>query len=384
MSPHRALSTLFALVALSLVLVGTVGHLVTRGRTEIDLAREDARRTAESAARLLVALRDLPRVIDDAITDQLTAQTALVDVMTAMGEGLRGDALNNRLAAAASSGGPIGILVTDAGGRVLFRSKPALDVAPGPDGAPPPHARAIGALIAGASSPVTTPAERVRGGPVTRQAAERGGKGRLVQITADVTRVDRAFEAIAPARLLETAIGPNDAATVLFPDGRAEARVERPGAPAGEVDGASLRRVASSRTTEVSVENDVIVAAAPVSYSDGTTAVVTIMRPAPGGRAAWGAAVAIGGVALACLIWPALLLSARLARGFDRPLEELAEASAALAVGRFNPFTLNEGRERPGPAGSAARAFVDMARVVGDREDALEAKLVMMGRDPRA
>jgi len=89
-------------------------------------------------------------------------------------------------------------------------------------------------------------------------------------------------------------------------------------------------------------------------------------------------------VALACLIWPALLLSSRLARGFERPLEELAEASAALAAGRFNPFTLNEGRERPGPAGSAARAFVDMARVVGDREDAMEAKLVMMGRDPGA
>jgi len=384
MSPHRALSTLLALVVLSLVLVGTIGHLITRGRGEVDFAREDARRTAETAARLFAAARDIPRGIDDAVTDQLTAQTALVDVMTAMGENLKGDALNNRLAAAASSGGPIGILVTDAGGRVQFRSKPVPDVAPGPDGVPPPHARAIAALIAGASSPVTTPVERVPGGPATRQAAERGGRGRLVQITADVTRADRVIDAITPARLLETVIGPTDAAAIYFPDGRAAARVERRGAPAVEVDSALLRRVAASGATEVSVENDVIVAAAAAPLSDGTTAVSTIRRAAPGPRGAWGGAVAVGGVALAVLVWPALALASFLARRFERPLEELAEASAALAAGRFNPFTLNEGRDRSGPAGEAARAFVDMARLVGDREDALEAKLVMMGRDPRA
>lgn len=383
MSPHRVLSTLSVLAVVSIVVVGTAAHLVTRRADDIDRTLSDARRTAETTARVVAGLRDAPRAVDDAIADQLSAQTALVDTLVGALEGQRGDAVNQRLAAVTTSGGPIAVLVTDGNGRTLYRGKPTPDVVPGPDGAPPAHGRAIGALIAGASSPVAVPVDRSGGATATRQAAERGSKGRLVQITADVTRAERLAEALSSSRLLELAVPDGDSAGVWFADGRPLARLQRSDAAVIDLDPATARRVASNRASEANVEPGSVVAVAPAPLADGTTAVVAIRRALPDAWAALREIWLVVGVATAVLIWLALLAAGRLARRLDAPLDELAAAARALSIGRFNPFSLNEGRERPGSAGDAARAFVEMARVVGDREDSLEARLVSSGNDPR-
>jgi HAMP domain-containing protein len=389
MIPLRAL--VFVLPCLSAFAVALGGGIAVRSalETEGERALADGARLADLTARTLTALRDLPRVTEDLIGDRLVAEAALTEQLIAASELVKGDSVNARLAAAANAGGLAGILVTDGQGKALYRHKPTPDVTFAADGTPSPHGKAIGALIGGSPSPAAAPADRApAGGAIVKQAAIRAAKGRLIQITADVSPIAGVAMASGGGRVVDDLLASKAATAVwlIGPDGRVIAQGSGDGAPADAEAPESVRDAAraamDARTPQARHGLSGILAAAPLKGDGQPFGAVVIRREGAGGvLPPVGALLLLGATALAAAIAVYLLLRAAAARA-EGPLRILTAAAKAMSTGRFNPFTLSELADRNDPAGEAARAFRTMAQDVSAREDGLEVKLLLAGQAP--
>lgn len=382
----------FALPCFVAVAVAAGGGIAVRSLVAADEPRAlaEGSRQAEVTARTLGALRDLPRVAETLVGDQLAAQAAIADQLVAVTDGVKGESVNNRLTAATASGNPLGILVTDSTGRVLFRHKPTPDVTFAADGTPAPHGRAIGALIGGAPSPAVSPVERqAAGGLIVKQAAIRGNRGRLVQVTADVSGLATIAMAAGGSRVIDDLLATKSAEAVwlIGQDGRivAHGDAKATPTPANGVPPDAVRDAAraaiDARAPAAFSDAEGIVAAAPLKGESSPYSAVVIRRGAETGLPmAWtlvfvGLAAVLAGILTFLALWA-------VGRRADTPLTALAGAAKAVSAGRFNPFTLNDLYGRGDAAGDAARAFRDMARDVSAREDGLEVKLLLAGQTP--
>lgn len=391
MALYRLLPFVFCLmIGLAAAFAGSAfvygGHIAL-----VDRALVEGRHTAEMSARTVALLRELPRVGEELIGDQLVAQAMLVDQLVTASETPKpGDVVNNRLAVVVGSGALAGALVTDGNGKTVYRSRPTPDVTFGADGVPPVHGRAIGALMSGTPSPAVTPAERLDGdGPVLKQAAIRGARGRMVQVTADVSRLAQIAKRAGIERVVDDLLDSRvaDAVWLLDTEGRslahgAVSRGEvRTDGPMTETERALARQAVEMRTSKAMVANGILSAAAPVLLGTEPFGILVVRSPAGSVWGAWWWPALVALIGTLVLGGAAFRLFEKHVAHAAAPLRDLTDAAKALAAGRFNPFSLSELCNRNDLAGEAGRAFRVMAREIEDREDGLEVKLLLASRE---
>lgn len=333
----------------------------------LDRTRAEAERAAGRLAHAAALARIVPAEAEAAVAEQIVAQAALAAQYAASAEAakLPVKAVVDRLKAVADTTALKDILITDSRGKVVLGSTPGLDFTFAPDG----RSAAFYGLLGRNPATVVLPAARREDGRTMKSVGVAGvDKPRIVQVSADVSRLTEITRRLGLERAVEDSLAGGAAAVwvvggdaaVLARGGGAEAQLS----PA-ERDAA---KAAAGRPHTVT-GGGTLTAVAPVE--GGGAALVRLPVPGPP-MTLWagllaGALAVIGGV---WAVWLAL-------RRQTEALARLTGAATALENGRFNPFTLDPLRERPDEVGRLARAFRAMAGAIDAREQGLEAELLV-------
>ncbi|WP_448189958.1 HAMP domain-containing protein [Azospirillum sp. sgz301742] len=363
---RRILLLVAALLVLAVAATSVALTWGARGAL-LDRTRAEAERAAGRLAHAAALARTVPAEAEAAVAEQMVAQAALAAQYAASAEAakLPVKAVADRLKSVVDGTALKDILVTDSRGKVVLGSTPGQDFTFTPDG----KTAAFYGLLGRNPAVVVQPAARREDGRTVKSVGVAGvDKPRIVQVTADVSRLSEITRRLGMERAVEDALAGGAVAVwvlggdtaVLTRGGSAEAQLSR-----AELDAA---KAAKGRPHAVA-DGGVLTAVAAVE--GGGAALVRL--PLPGLPMTLWAGLLVGALAVVGGVWAVWLALRRQTEALAR----LTGAATALENGRFNPFTLDPLRERPDEVGRLARAFRAMAGAIDAREQGLEAELLV-------
>lgn len=363
---RRILLLVAALLVLAVAATSAALTWGARGAL-LDRTRIEAERAAGRLAHAAALARSVPAEAEAAVAEQMVAQATLAAQFAAAVDAgkLPVKAVADRLKAVADTTVLSDILITDSRGKVVLGSAPGQDFTVTPDGKSAPFYGLLGRnpLV------VVQPAFRREDGRTMKSVGVAGAdKPRVVQVTADVSRLNEITRRLGLERAVEDALaGGAAAAWVLGGDGTALARG---GAAEALLSTAELDAGKAAKGRPQVVDSGGVLTAV-AAVEGGGAALVRL--PLPGLPVTLWTGLLAGALAVVLGVWAVWLALRRQTEALAR----LTAAATALENGRFNPFTLDPVRERPDEVGRLARAFRAMAGAIDAREQGLEAELLV-------
>jgi HAMP domain-containing protein len=341
---------------------------------------------ARLLARSAMFAEQVPRDVEDAISEQMLVEATIAAHLAAIAEaaGLVPDEINAHLRDITDRTVLEEFWITDETGHAYLRNKQEIDFTFSPDPQEQPQAHVFWPLLIGERSAVVQEArQREVDTQVFKYAGVAGiDKPRIVQVGYQAVFLDQLRRQVGLTRLVEELVASGNVIAInvvdssfvtlaysAVPDLDASTELD-------ETDQSYLRTVISEGAPASHLHGSVLKVMAPITGAQGqVTGAAVVYLPTEHLRAALRRELQLAAVVAAFVLAVGLLTSVILSRRVTGPVARLTAAAAAVEVATFEPESLADVTTRADELGQLARVFVRMAREVQAREEQLKQQL---------
>jgi class 3 adenylate cyclase len=382
----KRLRTRLILLVTGMLVVAVFVTTVLLGWSTRRAVLGEAEATGEVVARLLARsaglAQEIPRDVEEAISDQMVAQASILAhfISAAEDAGWSPDAINRSLRAIADQTTLDELWVTDESGYAYLRNIESVEFTFSPDPAEQPQASDFWPLLVGESVVVQDAIKREIDDRIFKYVGVTGvDKPRIVEVGYEAIYLDELADRIGLRRAVDNMLGGGDINALLVLneslDTVASAAVlgteVNPAPTEGEMS--TLRSVLTSGEAQSLLEGGTLTVMAPMPGQEGAPVGVALVRLptdrledtlATQQRLALAVAVAVilGGIVVS--IW--------MARREAAPILQITHAAEAVEARTFRSGELDAVAQRSDELGRLAGVFQTMAHEVLSREERLD------------